>query len=58
MTREGAVIDALSAVMSVLARNGIAAEQLRVEQASLEDAFLAPTAPAGPSRTLARTNPD
>jgi ABC-2 type transport system ATP-binding protein len=31
---------ALNAVMSVLARNQIVAEQLRVEQASLEDAFL------------------
>jgi ABC-2 type transport system ATP-binding protein len=33
--------DALSAVMSVLARNQIVANQLRVEQATLEDAFLA-----------------
>jgi ABC-2 type transport system ATP-binding protein len=33
--------EALNAVMSVLARNQIVAEQLRVEQASLEDAFLA-----------------
>jgi ABC-2 type transport system ATP-binding protein len=33
--------NALNAVMSVLARNHIVAEQLRVEQASLEDAFLA-----------------
>jgi ABC-2 type transport system ATP-binding protein len=32
---------ALNAVVSVLARNDIVAEQLRVEQASLEDAFLA-----------------
>ena len=31
---------ALNAVISVLARNQIVAEQLRVEQASLEDAFL------------------
>jgi ABC-2 type transport system ATP-binding protein len=31
---------ALSAVMSVLARHQVVAEQLRVEQASLEDAFL------------------
>jgi len=36
--------NALNAVMSVLARNQIVAEQLRVEQASLEDAFLALTA--------------
>jgi ABC-2 type transport system ATP-binding protein len=35
--------NALSAVMSVLARNQIVAEQLRVEQANLEDAFLALT---------------
>jgi ABC-2 type transport system ATP-binding protein len=34
---------ALNAVMSVLARNQIVAQQLRVEQASLEDAFLALT---------------
>jgi ABC-2 type transport system ATP-binding protein len=34
---------ALNAVMSVLARNQIVARQLRVEQASLEDAFLALT---------------
>ena len=35
--------NALTAVVSVLARNQIVAEQLRVEQASLEDAFLALT---------------
>ncbi|MGH3149874.1 MAG: ABC transporter ATP-binding protein [Streptosporangiaceae bacterium] len=35
--------DALNAVISVLARNQIVAEQLRVEQAHLEDAFLALT---------------
>jgi ABC-2 type transport system ATP-binding protein len=35
--------NAINAVMSVLARNQIVAEQLRVEQASLEDAFLALT---------------
>ena len=34
---------ALNAVISVLARNQIVAEQLRVEQAHLEDAFLALT---------------
>jgi ABC-2 type transport system ATP-binding protein len=33
----------LNAVISVLARNHIVAEQLRVEQAHLEDAFLALT---------------
>ena len=32
---------ALNAVISALARNQVVAEQLRVEQASLEDAFLA-----------------
>ena len=35
--------NALNAVVSLLARNQIVAEQLRVEQASLEDAFLALT---------------
>ncbi len=35
--------NALNAVISALARNQIVAEQLRVEQASLEDAFLALT---------------
>lgn len=35
--------DALNAVVSVLARNQIVAEQLRVDQANLEDAFLALT---------------
>jgi ABC-2 type transport system ATP-binding protein len=39
---------ALNAVMSVLARNQIVAQQLRVEQASLEDAFLALTKGHGP----------
>jgi ABC-2 type transport system ATP-binding protein len=35
--------NALNAVTSVLARNQIVARQLRVEQASLEDAFVALT---------------
>jgi ABC-2 type transport system ATP-binding protein len=35
--------NALNAVTSVLARNQIVARQLRVDQASLEDAFLALT---------------
>jgi ABC-2 type transport system ATP-binding protein len=35
--------DALNAVASVLARHQIVAQQLRVEQASLEDAFIALT---------------
>jgi ABC-2 type transport system ATP-binding protein len=47
VTRKGDAVvvtgtsQALNAVISVLARNQIVAEQLRVEQASLEDAFLA-----------------
>jgi ABC-2 type transport system ATP-binding protein len=47
VTRRGDVVvvtgagNALNAVISVLASNQIVAEQLRVEQASLEDAFLA-----------------
>ena len=53
---------ALNAVISVLARNQIVAEQLRVEQASLEDAFLALTGrhssadedPAGNGKTKGR----
>ncbi|MDA0635739.1 ABC transporter ATP-binding protein [Nonomuraea sp. MCN248] len=46
VTRRGELVivdgndDALNAVTTVLARNGIVAEQLRVEQASLEDAFV------------------
>ena len=39
--------NALNAVTSVLARNQIVAQQLRVEQASLEDAFLALTGSKG-----------
>jgi len=51
VTRHGEVVvvtgnsNALNAVMSVLARNQIVARQLRVEQAGLEDAFLALTGP-------------
>ena len=45
--------DALSAVMSVLSRNQIVARQLRVEQANLEDAYLALTGNSGAGR-----NPD
>jgi ABC-2 type transport system ATP-binding protein len=47
VTRKGEVMvvtgtsEALNAVISVLARNQVVAEQLRVEQANLEDAFLA-----------------
>ena len=33
----------LNAVVSALARNHIVAQELRVEQASLDDAFVAPT---------------
>ena len=40
MTGRGEV---LSAVTAVLARRGIVAEHLRVEQTSLEDAFVALT---------------
>ena len=46
VTRRGEVVyvtgtgDALSAVMSVLARSQVVARQLRVDQGSLEDAFL------------------
>ncbi|MGI5274404.1 ABC transporter ATP-binding protein [Nonomuraea sp. CA-218870] len=46
VTRRGELVivdgndNALNAVTTVLARNGIVAEQLRVEQASLEDAFV------------------
>jgi ABC-2 type transport system ATP-binding protein len=49
VTRKGDVVvvtgtgNAVAAVLSVLARNQIVAEQLRVEQADLEDAFLALT---------------
>ena len=39
--------NALNAVTSVLARNQILARQLRVDQASLEDAFLALTGSEG-----------
>jgi ABC-2 type transport system ATP-binding protein len=35
--------NALNAITSLLARRGVIARQLRVEQASLEDAFLALT---------------
>ena len=35
--------DALTAVTSALARDGIVAQRLRVEQPSLEDAFVAMT---------------
>ena len=40
--------NALNAVTSALARNQILARQLRVDQANLEDAFLALTGPKGP----------
>ena len=40
--------NALNAVTSVLARNQIVARQLRVDQANLEDAFLALVGPKGP----------
>jgi len=40
--------DALQAVMAVLARQGIIAQQLRVEQATLDDAFVALTGKPAP----------
>jgi ABC-2 type transport system ATP-binding protein len=49
VTRRGAQVvvtgtgDLLGAVVAVLARNGVVASQLRVDQASLEDAFVALT---------------
>ena len=49
VTRQGGLVvvtggnDALNAVTSVLARAGIVAQQLRVDQSSLEDAFVALT---------------
>jgi ABC-2 type transport system ATP-binding protein len=59
VTRRGEVVmvtgnsNALNAVTSVLARNQIVARQLRVEQASLEDAFVALTSRhAGPNHTV------
>jgi ABC-2 type transport system ATP-binding protein len=46
---------ALNAVISVLARNDIVAEQLRVDQASLEDAFLSFTGKHSPDENDPRT---
>jgi ABC-2 type transport system ATP-binding protein len=46
---------ALNAVISVLARNDIVAEQLRVDQASLEDAFLSFTGKHAPGENGPRT---
>jgi ABC-2 type transport system ATP-binding protein len=48
--------NALNAVTSVLARNQIVAQQLRVEQASLEDAFVALTGRHGAAKQAARQN--
>ena len=45
--------DVLGAVISLLARRGIIARQLRVEQTSLEDAFVALTAQHGNGRESA-----
>ena len=45
--------EALQAVIAVLARQGVIAQHLRVEQATLDDAFVALTgkpAPAGGSK--------
>jgi ABC-2 type transport system ATP-binding protein len=44
--------DALLAVTSALARHGVVAQGLRVEQPSLEDAFVAVTGGAGPSTEI------
>jgi ABC-2 type transport system ATP-binding protein len=44
--------DALLAVTSALARHGVVAQGLRVEQPSLEDAFVAVTSGAGPSTEI------
>jgi ABC-2 type transport system ATP-binding protein len=44
--------DALMAVTSALARRGIVAHELRVDQPSLEDAFVAVTSGAGPSTEI------
>ena len=49
--------NALNAVTSVLARHQIVARQLRVEQASLEDAFLALTGRQSAARSAAGTSP-
>jgi ABC-2 type transport system ATP-binding protein len=49
VTRQGSQVvisgtgDLLGAVVAVLARNGVTANQLRMEQATLEDAFVALT---------------
>jgi ABC-2 type transport system ATP-binding protein len=48
--------NALNAVTSVLARNQIVAQQLRVEQASLEDAFVALTGRHGAAKQAADQN--
>jgi ABC-2 type transport system ATP-binding protein len=48
--------NALNAVTSVLARRQIVARQLRVEQASLEDAFIALTSHAGGRLDVPREN--
>jgi hypothetical protein len=40
------------AVTSALARRGIVAHELRVDQPSLEDAFVAVTSGAGPSTEI------
>jgi ABC-2 type transport system ATP-binding protein len=50
--------NALNAVTSVLARDQIVARQLRVDQASLEDAFVALTGPAGGHSSRSHQNQD
>jgi ABC-2 type transport system ATP-binding protein len=46
--------DLLAAVTAVLARNGIVAKDLRIDQATLDDAFIALTgrSAASPAREL------
>jgi ABC-2 type transport system ATP-binding protein len=63
LTRRGNLVvvtgtgDALNAVTSALARNSIVAGQLRVDQPSLEDAFVALTGNPPPPAAAAGTDP-
>ncbi|NUS11590.1 MAG: ABC transporter ATP-binding protein [Streptomyces sp.] len=69
LTRRGELVlvtgngDVLSGVIAALARHGVVAEQLRVEQPGLEDAFVALTGPhprpaPGPDTAPAAPGPD
>ena len=42
--------EALQAIIAVLARQGVIAHELRVDQATLDDAFVALTSPASTER--------